>query len=422
MEGFGYRDGALYCEQIPVTEIARELRTPVYVYSKAMLLDRYDALAHAFAPLSPLVCYSVKANSNLALLRLFRERGSGFDVVSGGELFRCMKVEADPQRIVFAGVGKTEEEIRYALRKQIFCFNVESIPEMERLHEIAREMGGIARVALRVNPDVDPRTHRYVATGKRESKFGLDIERAASALERLPALGSLELVGLHMHIGSQILEVEPYTTALERLLAFADAERAKGRRIELINVGGGFGIPYQERRAPTAEEIAGALVPPIKARGYRLLLEPGRFITGSAGILVTKVLYVKESGERRFLVCDAGMNDLVRPALYGSYHRIWPVAAQAGEGEAGAPEYAGQAEIVGPICEVGDFLGHRRPFPAVRPGDLLAVFTAGAYGMSMSSNYNSRPRPAEVLVDGPKMRVIRRRETYDDLVAAELVE
>ncbi len=420
MDSFHYRGGQLFAEDAAIADIAREVKTPAYIYSKATLLDHYDKLARAFAPLSPLICYSVKANSNLSIHLLFKERGSGFDVVSGGELFRCMKIDADPSRVVFAGVGKTEDEIRYALRKQIFIFNVESRPELERIHEIARSMGTRARVALRVNPDVDPRTHRYIATGKKETKFGIDFVAAEEALEGIHALDAVELLGLHMHIGSQILDTEPYRNALARLLDFADRKRAAGLPIQLLNIGGGFGIYYKEKTAKSADEIAAVFVPELRERGYRLLLEPGRFIAGNAGILVTRVLYVKRSGEKRFIICDAGMNALIRPALYGSYHRIWPVAAAAGEGEPGAPEPEAEADIVGPICESGDFFAKDRPFPGVREGDLLAIFSAGAYGMSMASNYNSQPRPVEVLVDGAGWRVVRRRETYDDLVAHEI--
>jgi diaminopimelate decarboxylase len=283
-------------------------------------------------------------------------------------------------------------------------------------------MGTRARVALRVNPDVDPQTHRYIATGKKETKFGIDFVAAEETLRGIQALDGIELLGLHMHIGSQILETEPYRAALEKLLDFADKSRTSGLPVQLLNIGGGFGIHYKEKTAKSADEIAEVFIPPLRERGYRLLLEPGRFIAGNAGILVTKVLYVKRSGDRRFVICDAGMNDLIRPALYGSYHRVWPISADAAEDEPGAPPIEGEADIVGPICESGDFFAKERPFPAVRAGDLLAVFSAGAYGMSMASNYNSHPRPCEVLVDGAQFKIVRRRETYDDLVAAELVE
>jgi diaminopimelate decarboxylase len=422
MDFFAYKDGQLHAEGVPVAEIARELRTPAYVYSKATLTDHYDKLARAFAPVEPLICYSVKANSNLSILKLMKERGSGFDVVSGGELYRTMKIEADPAKIVFAGVGKTDEEIRYALRKQIFLFNVESRPELERINQVSREMGVRARVTIRVNPDVDPHTHKYIATGKKETKFGIDFEQAAATLDGVEKLDAIDLLGLHMHIGSQIVETEPYRQATEKLVEFADAQRARGRPIQLLNIGGGFGIYYKERTAKPADEIAAVIVPPIKQRGYRLLLEPGRFITGNAGILLTKVVFVKQSGEKRFIICDAGMNDLIRPSLYGSYHRIWPVEAAANEEDPGAPPYAGDADIVGPICESGDFFAKDRPFPVVKAGDLIAIFSAGAYGMSMASNYNSHPRPAEIIVDGTKFNVVRRRETYDDLVAPEVMD
>jgi len=425
MDAFAYRDGELFCEETRIADLVREVKTPAYVYSRRTLLDHFDKLARAFAPLEPLICYSVKANSNIHILKLFQDRGAGFDVVSGGELFRTMKIGADPAKVVFAGVGKTDEEIRYALRKQIFLFNVESRAELERIQQIAREMGARARVCLRVNPDVDPHTHDYIATGKKETKFGIDFEAAREVLAGLDGLTHVDLLGLHVHIGSQITETEPYRLALERLLDFADAERLKGRPIQILNIGGGFGVYYRDRSAKSADEIAAALVPPLKERGrYKLILEPGRFIVANAGILLTKVLYVKDSARagKRFVICDAGMNDLIRPALYGSWHRVWPVAAAAAEGDPGAPETAGLADIVGPICESGDFFAKDRPFPAVRAGDLIAVFTAGAYGFSMASNYNSHPRPPEVLVEGASFRPIRRRETYDDLIAAEVLD
>jgi diaminopimelate decarboxylase len=470
MDAFAYRDGRLCAEEVPLPSLAEEVGTPAYVYSKAALLARYDEIADAFAPTAraagsppdaaasestdrpgesgasrraephetraspaslcpigadlavpdPLICYSVKANSNLALLDVMRARGSGFDVVSGGELYRALKVGADPHRIVFAGVGKTDGEIRFGLTRGILVFNVESRPELERIDHLAREMGRRARVTLRVNPDVDPRTHRYIATGKKETKFGIDFERAAETLAGIEHLGGVELCGLHMHIGSQILETEPYRAAIEKLVAFADEERGRGRPIHLLNVGGGFGIDYQGQGARPLAEYAAAVAPAVRSRGYGLLLEPGRSIVGNAGVLLTRVLYVKRSGEKRFVICDAGMNHLIRPALYGSFHRIWPVAAGGLEGEPGAPPLAGEADIVGPICESGDFFAKDRPFPEVAAGDLLAVFSAGAYGMSMASNYNSQPRPVEVLVDGARRRVVRRRETYDELVAAEV--
>jgi len=440
MESFLYRDGRLCAEDVAIPDLAREVGTPAYVYSKGALTSRYDAIAGAFAlppaagPLDasapkaglpfpipdPLICFSVKSNGNLSILKLMKERGSGFDVVSGGELFRTMKVGADPRSVVFAGVGKTDEEIRSALEKEILLFNVESRPELERIHQVAKEMGRRARVTIRVNPDVDPRTHRYIATGKKETKFGIDFERASDTIEHATRLDGVELLGLHMHIGSQILETEPYRQATEKVVAFADAERAKGRPIRVLNMGGGFGIDYQGRAARSAAEIAAVVAPPVRARGYGLLLEPGRSITGNAGILVTRVVYVKESGEKRFVICDSGMNHLIRPSLYGSYHRIWPVAAAAAEGDPGAPAVIGEADIVGPICESGDFFAKDRPFPAVKAGDLVAIFSAGAYGMSMASNYNAHPRPPEVLVDGAAHALVRRRETYEDLVQGEV--
>ena len=418
---FEYRDGALYCEEVPLARVAAKVGTPVYVYSAASVLASYRQLALAFAAARPVICYSVKANANLGLLKLLARAGAGFDVVSGGEIFRALKAGADPEKIVYAGVGKTDDEITYALRAGIMMFNAESEPELENIAAIARRMGMTARVALRLNPDVDPKTHVYITTGKKENKFGIDLARAARIVtELLPRLGHVRLAGLHMHIGSQITSAGPHAEALAKLVRFVETHRAQLPDLKYLNVGGGFGILYDLEKPAAARDFAAKLIPLARKTGLQLVLEPGRFIVGNAGVMLARVLYVKQSGdEKRFVICDAGMNDLVRPTLYDAYHRIWPVETAV---SLTAPPRNGLelVDVVGPICESGDFLAKDRRLPPVDRGDLLAVFSAGAYGHVMSSNYNARPRACEVLVQGGRFSVVRRRETYDDLVAAEI--
>jgi diaminopimelate decarboxylase len=425
MDYFRYRQGALYCEEAPVSDIAARIGTPCYIYSARTILEHYRKIREAFGKrLDLLICYSVKSNGNLSILKLMQNEGAGFDVVSGGELHRALRVGADPRKIVFAGVGKTEAEIRFALEREILQFNVESEDELEVIAAAARDLGRTARVAIRVNPDVDPRTHTYITTGKKENKFGLDIERTRELVGRLDRYPSVRLAGLHVHIGSQIVQTEPYVDALKRLLAFLPACERAGHPVETLDLGGGFGIFYRDKAARPAEAFAAALVPLLERTKCRIILEPGRFITGNGGILVTRVVYIKRSGEKTFYICDAGMTDLIRPSLYGAYHRIWPVRTDAGiEGE--APDEnawtgpAAPADVVGPICESGDFFAKDRRLPPLRRDDLLAVFSAGAYGYVMSSNYNARPRPAEVLVAGPRFEVVRHRETPEDLARNE---
>jgi diaminopimelate decarboxylase len=424
MDHFHYRDGQLYCEDTPVAELAREYGTPLYVYSQAALLETLKALQTAFAEVDPLVCYSVKANSNLGILKLLAAHGSGFDVVSGGELLRVQTAGGAPGKTVFAGVGKTDEEILAGLEAGVLMFNVESEAELDAIARVAAAAGRVAPIALRVNPDVDPKTHRYISTGKKESKFGMDIDRALGLAAEVARVPSVSMIGMHMHIGSQITSIEPYQGAVAKGAQIIARLRKMGHPISWYNMGGGFGINYKGHEAQPIAEFARVIVPAVKQTGCRLALEPGRVVAGNAGILVSRVLYTKQSGDKRFLIQDAAMNDLIRPALYESFHRIWPVVVPAGF--AAPPEdfetrHAGTEpwDVVGPVCESGDFLAKDRPLPPLDRGALLAVFSAGAYGMVMASNYNTRPRAAEVLVAGAQPRLVRRRETYEDLLGPE---
>jgi diaminopimelate decarboxylase len=425
MEPFHYRDGQLYCEEVPVAELAARFGTPLYVYSQAAVLDTLNALLTAFAEVDPLVCYSVKANSNLGLLRVMAKHGSGFDVVSGGELYRVGLAGGEPAKTVFAGVGKTDAEIAAGLDAGVLMFNVESEAELEAIARVASEMDRVAPIALRVNPDVDPKTHRYISTGKKESKFGMDIERTLRVAEAAVPIGSVRMIGIHMHIGSQITTVEPYAGAVAKGVDLISRLRKMGHPIAWYNMGGGYGISYKGREARPIAEFARAIVPAIKAAGCRLAIEPGRVIAGNAGILVSRVLYTKQSGDKRFLIQDAAMNDLIRPALYESFHRIWPVKVPAGlpappDDFESAISGTEPWDVVGPVCESGDFLAKDRSLPRLQRDDLLAIFSTGAYGMVMASNYNTRPRAAEVMVSRNEPRLVRRRETYEDLVGPEL--
>jgi diaminopimelate decarboxylase len=419
MDDFNYRHEQLFCEGTPLVDVASAVGTPTYVYSANTLRGHFRRLNEAFAWADPMICYSVKACSNLAVLRLMAGEGAGFDVVSGGEIQRVLKAGGDPSRVVFAGVGKTDEEIELALRTGIHLFTIESEPEVEAIEAVAKRLDVIARGALRVNPDVDPQTHRYVTTGTRENKFGVDLVRAAGVFARRGKFPHVRLVGVHAHIGSQITATEPYVEAMRRVAAFIRDQEVGGVGIETLDIGGGFGIFYRGNEALGADVYSAALRPVIEPLKKKLVMEPGRFIVGNAGILLTRVIFVKHSGDKRFIVVDAAMNDLIRPALYGAEHRIWPVRPSMLPDDAKARNLP-VADIVGPICESGDFLARERPFPEVRRGELLAVFSAGAYGMTMSSNYNTRPRAAEVLVEDASFRVVRRRETIDDLLAPEL--
>jgi diaminopimelate decarboxylase len=425
MDYFSYRGRVLHCEEVPVPELAGAYGTPLWVYSQKTLLHHLGQLQRAFAEAKPLLCYSLKTNPNLAICRLMGEHGAGFDVTSGGELYRALKAGGTGQKIVFAGAGKTDAEMRYGLESDVQLFNVESEAELLALADVARAMGKQARVALRVNPDLPPKTHVKTDTSVKGTKFGLDIETVLEFAGKVVKAPHVQVIGLHMHLGSPIITTQPYRDGVVKAAYLIDKLRRQGHAIEYINMGGGFGIHYRKQEAPPAEAFAEAIVPVIKALGCKLVLEPGRFIVGNAGILVSQVIFTKESGGKQFVIQDAAMNDLIRPTLYEAFHRIWPVAPPEGlpappeDYEADIPGTE-RKDVVGPVCESGDFLAKDRRLPAVKRGDLLATFSAGAYGMAMSSNYNGRPRAAEVLVDGAAHRLIRRRETYYDLVRAEI--
>ncbi len=420
MDFFRYDDETreLWCEKVRIAEIAEQVGTPAWVYSRATIEHHYARLVEAFAWANPLVCYSIKACANLAVLKVLADLGSGFDVVSAGEIHRALMAGADPKKIVFAGVGKTDAEMAYALKAGILMFTVESEPELEALDAAAAKAGTKARAALRINPDVDPKTHVYITTGKRESKFGVDLERAGRMLANRSEFPNVEFRGVQVHLGGQITSVEPYVEALTRVARFVEGQERGGVVLESIDMGGGFGIFYKGKEARTAEEFAAAIKPVLAPLKRRLIMEPGRFIVGNAGILLARVVFVKDSGDKRFVIVDAAMNDLIRPALYHAEHRIWPVNPASLPDEAAASSLP-RADIVGPVCEPYDFLALDRPFPHVKRGELIAVFSAGAYGMTMSSNYNARPRAPEVLVEGDRFRVVRKRETFDDLTRLE---
>ncbi len=414
MDYFEYKNGVLYCEDLKVSAIAEKVGTPFYLYSHNTLKRHYRVLDEAFEEIPHLVCFSVKANSNVAILRALANEGAGADVVSGGELFRALRAGIDPSKIVFAGLGKTASEIEYALREKILMINVESSEELMLINELASKMDVVAPIAIRVNPDIDPQTHPRIATGLKESKFGIPLSQAMAEYEVASKLPGVNPIGIHQHIGSQILKPGPFEESLRKIVNLANSLKVLGVDIRYINIGGGFGIQYTEEEALGPDRFAEAIIPVVKECNCTIILEIGRMICGNSGILVTRVLYNKSSGNKKFVVVDAGMNDLLRPSLYGAEHRIEPVIIRRG-----VPDL--EVDVVGPICESGDFLARNRKLPRVERGDLLAVFTAGAYGFTMASNYNSRPRPAEVFVSGNKAYLIRKRETYEDLVRGEAV-
>jgi diaminopimelate decarboxylase len=411
MECFTVRDGILYAEAVDLHAIADEFGTPCYVYSRAALEQRWRAFDEAFAGWDHLVCFAVKACSNIAVLDLLSRLGSGFDIVSRGELERVLAAGGDPARTVFSGVGKGRHEIQRALEAGISCFNVESEPELERIGRTAGEMGLRARVSLRVNPDVDARTHPYIATGLRDNKFGIPFAAARGLARRAAEMAHVDLVGLDVHIGSQLTSVEPFVDALSRLLALVDELAGDGLAITHLNLGGGLGVRYRDERPPSPEDYAAAVLERLEGRRVRLLIEPGRAIAANAGLLLTRVEYLKPGAHKSFAIVDAGMNDLIRPALYGAWHEITPVHSRSDV----EPRVW---DIVGPVCETGDFLAKERRL-ALCPDDLLAVRSAGAYGFTMSSNYNTRPRAAEVMVDGARAYLIRERESVSDLLSGE---
>jgi diaminopimelate decarboxylase len=413
MNYFHYLDEKLWCEDVPVEAIAGKVGTPFYLYSHRTLLQHFRVFDEALRGLPHIICFAAKANSNLAIMRLFVNEGGGVDIVSGGELYRALKVGADPGKIVYSGVGKRIDEIDFALRSDILMFNVESPEELGVINERAGLLGKRARIALRINPDVDPKTHPHISTGLKSNKFGIDIEKSLDEYRRARTLPNVEIVGIDCHIGSQVTQISPFIDALERLKKLIERLRADGIGIRYLDLGGGLGITYHEEMPPHPEEYARAIIESVRGLDVTFIFEPGRVIVGNAGILVTKVLYTKANEEKNFVIVDAGMNDLIRPSIYGSYHQIQPVNVQ--------DRGSFLADVVGPICESGDFLAKGRMIPKFERGDLVAVMSAGAYGFSMSSNYNSRPRIAEVLVKGKTFHVIRKREEYGDLVKAEKI-
>jgi len=413
MNYFAYRNDRLFAEDVAVSDIAAQVGTPVYIYSARTLRRHFRAMRDAFKGSDTIICFAMKALSNLSILRLFSDLGAGFDIVSAGELMRCLKVGADPGKIVFSGVGKTENEIETALNAKILMINVESRPELHRVAEVARRLHRNARVSLRVNPDLDPGTHPHISTGHRDSKFGVPLSQVGEYYAEARGLPNLELAGLSTHIGSQITETAPFVEAAYKLAAIVRDLSAEGVALKYLDLGGGLGIPYQEE-PPAPAEYAAALLGPLRGLGVKIIIEPGRVLVGNAGILVTRVLYVKETDVKRFVVVDAAMNDLIRPVLYEAYHEIRPVEQRR--------EASMQiADVVGPVCESGDFFARERELPDVQAGDLLAVMSAGAYGFVMASNYNSRPRAPEIIVDGARFHVVRERESFDDLVRGERI-
>jgi len=412
MNRFNYLKNELYCEDVPVSSIAKDVGTPFYLYSYYTLVNHYRAFDAVFRDIPHIVCYAYKANSNLSLCRLLAEEGCGADVVSWGEMRRALEAGVPPEKIVFNGNGKTEQEIENAVRTSILMFIVDSEPEMLLLDRIAGRFKRKARIALRVNPAISLKTHRHLATGLRDSKFGFACERALEAYRVAKTLSNLQPEGVHMHIGSQILDVRPFVSALKKIISLVEAIRKEGIEIKWIDLGGGIGITYQDEIPPTLKAYAKAVIPYIKKSGCRAIFEPGRVIVGNAGVLITRVSYVKDTPVKKFVVVDAGMSDLIRPTLYDAYHQIKPVAVNASRKSV-------KVDVVGPICESGDYFAKERSISEVKGGELLAIFSAGAYGFSMSSNYNLRPLPAEVLVKGSNYFIIRKREVYSDMVVKE---
>jgi diaminopimelate decarboxylase len=434
VHSFRYRDHRLYCEEVDLTRVAGEFGTPLYIYSAGTILDHYRRLDQALAPIDHLICYAVKANSNRAILKLLAETGSGFDIVSGGELYRALAAGGDPAKCTFAGVGKSREEIEYALEQRVYSFNIESEAELEHIDQIAGAKNLRAPIALRANPDINPRTHEYISTGSHENKFGIALDRLSAVYERAAKMRNIDIVGVQMHIGSQITEAEPFAAAVRKVAPLVAELRTK-YGIQFFSIGGGLGIVYEssfesgakewwnstaktdQSQSLSIQQYVDAILPPLKQLKLRILLEPGRLLVGNAGVLLTRVRYIKQSGRKKFAIVDAGMNDLIRPALYQSYHEIVPLEQRIENERKRKME---KIDIVGPVCESGDFFALDREMPALREGDLLAIMSAGAYGFVMASNYNSRPLPAEVLVRGDQFALIRKRQRWDDVVRDEV--
>jgi diaminopimelate decarboxylase len=413
MHHFHYINGELYCENVPVARIAEAVGTPFYLYSHATLSHHFRTFDAAFQGYPHIICFAIKANANLAILRLFAGLGAGADIVSGGELFRALKAGVDPRKVVYSGVGKSFKEIRQALKAGILMFNIESSQELGEISRLASHLRVTAPVALRINPDIDPQTHPYISTGLKKNKFGINLDRALLDYERAQQLPHVEVVGVACHIGSQITELSPFLEAVQRLRELVEELARRNIRIRYLDLGGGLGITYDQETPPHPRDYGQALIKELEGLDVTLILEPGRVLVGNAGILVTRVSYTKDSEAKHFIVVDAGMNDLARPSLYGSYHALWPVVE--------APRREVTASLVGPICESGDFLAKDRPMPNFQPGELVAVMSAGAYGFSMSSNYNARPRVAEILVKDDAFYVIRKRESYAQLIRGETI-
>ena len=434
MHSFRYRDGHLYCEDVDLARVAEELGTPVYVYSAGTILDHYARLDTALQSLDHLICYAVKANSNRAILKLLAGAGASFDIVSGGELYRVLAAGGDPAKCTFAGVGKSREEIEYALEQRVYSFNVESEAELEHIDRVAGLKQTRAPIALRVNPDVDPHTHQYISTGSHENKFGIALDRIRAIYEQAAKMRNVEIVGVQMHIGSQIAEAKPFASAIAKVVPLVRELKSK-YGIRFLSIGGGMGIVYRralesgsgkwwhdhggESFVFSVRDYAEAIVPPLRDLGVRILVEPGRFLVGNAGVLLTRVRYIKQTGNKKFAIVDAGMNDLIRPALYQSYHEIVPVADPS-MSMSKSRSKTQKVDVVGPVCESGDFLALDREMPEIHEGDLLAIMSAGAYGFVMASNYNSRPLSAEALVRDDKFALIRKRQTWEDLGRGEV--
>ncbi|MCF8054340.1 MAG: diaminopimelate decarboxylase [Deltaproteobacteria bacterium] len=413
MDFFHYKNGKLFCEDKGIAEIAELIGTPFYIYSHATLTHHYRVFSDAFKDKAKIICYAAKANSNIAILRVLASLGAGADIVSGGELFRSLEAGIPASKIVYSGVGKTPTEIEYALQADILMFNVESLQELDAINTIAGSMGKVARVAMRVNPDVDPQTHPKISTGLKENKFGVDIKEAPAYYQRAQQLDNVEIVGISCHIGSQLTKIAPFVDALKRIKALMEKLEGWGIDIKYLDLGGGLGITYKDEEPPSPASYAREILSVIDSSKTTLIFEPGRVLVGNAGVLVTRVLYTKENHGKKFVVVDAGMNDLIRPSFYESYHKIQPVYVGTGKTVV--------ADVVGPICETGDYLARQREIADVQQGDLLAVMSSGAYGFTMSSNYNSRGRAAEVLVAGKKAHLIRKREKYQDLIKLERI-
>ncbi|VAX35074.1 Diaminopimelate decarboxylase [hydrothermal vent metagenome] len=413
MHDFKFKNNELYCESIKVRRIAKEVGTPFYLYSHNTLVDHFIKLKEAFAKIDPIVCFAMKANDNLAVIKTLVNQGAGFDIVSIGELKKARKAKADMKKIVFASVGKTEEEIVEAIKADILFFNVESLPELEEINRIAKKLKKKPRVALRINPDIDAPTHAKITTGTLKNKFGIDLQTAHKIMKNHKKYAHIQFSGLHVHIGSQITKAQPFIDAIKKVIAFVDTLKADGIILQYLDIGGGLGIIYKDEKPQTAQKFAEVILPYLEKTGLKIIMEPGRFIAGNAGIFVTKVLYLKDNGVKKFLIVDGGMNDLMRPTLYDAYHEIVPLKKKNSKKI--------KVDVVGPICESGDFFAKDRKLPVMRKDDLLAIMSTGAYGYVMASNYNVRGRPPEVMVKGNKFAVVKKREMFKDLIRGESI-